>query len=114
MFEPSAIQRADDFVGIEMAMSPLSCAAAGCAKKVVNTVAAATSHWVSFMRCLLLGLVGRFQYLRLGNSLAATSIGKMPSCVTIRFGRALPPLRSFTACMSCGPSNGLHSIHTFT
>src|SRR2546423_14744686 len=103
MFEPSAIQRADDFVGIEMAMSPLSCAAAGCAKKVVNTVAAATSHWGSFMRCLLLGLVGGSQYLRVGNSLAAPSIGKVPSCVTIRFGGALPPLRAFTSSCGCAP-----------
>src|SRR4029077_9582354 len=41
------------------------------------------------------------QYLRFGNSLAATSIGKMPSCVTMRLGSVLPAFRSLTACISC-------------
>ena len=37
------------------------------------------------------------QYLRLGNSVAATSIGKIPSSVTIRFCTGLPALMSLMA-----------------
>ncbi len=46
--------------------------------------------------------------------MAAVSIGKMPSSVTMRLGSGLPALRSFTACISCGPSSGLHSIETLS
>src|SRR5690349_8320220 len=104
MLSPSAIQRADDLVGIAMPIAPLSWAAAGC-KSVVAASAATASIVESFFNSCLLFLGPGCrpimpreirghssvnvpdQYLRLGNSLAATSIGKTVSLVTMRLGR---------------------------
>src|ERR1035437_615254 len=54
------------------------------------------------------------QYLRFGNSLAATSIGKMPSFVAMYFGNGFLATISLTTSINCGPSCGLHSIVTFS